>query len=122
MGNPMYASGSGGASGDRTPAVLAHALALVAGFIAPLIVYLVYKDKDAFVRHHAAEALNFQITVIIGVVGSIILTFVLIGILLLPVVVIGALVLTIVGAVKAAAGEWWRYPISIRLVPGAIAG
>ncbi|GIU84415.1 MAG: hypothetical protein KatS3mg008_1190 [Acidimicrobiales bacterium] len=122
MASPMYAGEGRGATGDRTPAILAHALALVAGFIAPLIVYLVYKDKDAFVRHHAAEALNFQITVIIAVVGSAVLTLVLIGILLLPVVGIGALVLTIVGAVKAAAGEWWRYPLSIRFVSGAIEG
>jgi uncharacterized Tic20 family protein len=29
-------------------------------------------------------------------------------------------VLQIIGAVKANAGEWWRYPINLRLVPGAL--
>jgi uncharacterized Tic20 family protein len=44
----------------------------------------------------------------------------LIGFLLLPVVLIGGIVLQIIGAVKANAGEWWRYPINLRLVPGAL--
>src|SRR5688572_21174892 len=48
-------------------AAMAHASALVAVFIGfvfvgPLIVYLIKKD-DPFVRRHAAEALNFNLSV-----------------------------------------------------------
>jgi hypothetical protein len=42
-------------------AVLAHALQLVGGWIAPLIIFLVKKDS-LFVRFHALQALLLQIT------------------------------------------------------------
>jgi uncharacterized Tic20 family protein len=45
-----------------------------------------------------------------------VLCFVLIGFLLLPVVVLIHLVFTIIAAVKASNGEWYRYPFAIRLV------
>jgi len=104
----------------RTLAMLAHLLGLLTGFVGPLVLYLVNGDKDPFVRHHAAESLNFQITLTIAVVGSFLAVFVLVGFLLLPVVIVGGIVLQIIGAVKANAGEWWRYPVNLRLVPGAV--
>lgn len=103
----------------RTLAMLAHLLGLLTGFVGPLVLYLVNGDKDPFVRHHASEALNFQITLTIAAVGSMIAMIVLIGFLLLPVVILGGIILQIIGAVKANAGEWWRYPVNLRLVPGA---
>jgi uncharacterized Tic20 family protein len=36
------------------------------------------------------------------------------------VVLIGAFVLEIVAAVAANRGEWYRYPVNLRLVPGAV--
>lgn len=39
--------------------------------------------------------------------------------MLLPIVVIGALVFQIIAALAANRGEWYRFPISLRLVPGA---
>jgi len=100
--------------------MLCHLLALLFGFLAPLIIYLVNGDKDPFVRHHAAESLNFQITVTIAFLASIVLMFVLVGLLLLPAVWVTAIVFQIIGAVRANRGEWWRYPINIRMVPGAV--
>ena len=35
-------------------------------FIAPLVIYLIFKDRDPFIRRHAAQALNFQIIAAIG--------------------------------------------------------
>jgi uncharacterized Tic20 family protein len=112
--------GPGGGTDPRTLAMLAHLLGLLTGFVGPLVIYLVNGEKDLFVRHHAAEALNFQITLTIAAVGSALAMLLLIGFLLLPVVLIGGIVLQIIGAVKANAGEWWRYPINLRLVPGAL--
>lgn len=100
--------------------MLAHLLGLLTGFVGPLVLYLVNGEKDPFVRHHAAESLNFQITLTIAAVVSILAIFVLVGIVLLPIVIIGGFVLQIIGAVKANAGEWWRYPVNLRLVPGAV--
>ena len=52
-------------SDEKTMAILSHVLCLVAGFIAPLIIYLVKKDESAYVKEHAKESLNFQITMFI---------------------------------------------------------
>ena len=114
------AVGTSGGTDPRTLAMLAHLVGLLTGFIGPLIIYLVNGEKDPFVRHHAAESLNFQITLTIAAVGSILAMLLLVGFLLFPVVVIGGIVLQIIGAVKANAGEWWRYPVNLRLVPGAL--
>lgn len=107
-------------SDERTLAVLAQVLAIFAGFIGPLIIYLVAKPEQRFARHHASEALNFSITLFIATIACVVLMFVLIGFLLIIVVWIGALVLHITAALAANRGEWYRYPVNLRLVPGAV--
>ena len=59
---------------------------------------------------------------LIGAIASVVLMLVLVGFVLFVVIVIGAFVLSIVAAVAASKGEWYRYPISIRMVPGAYGG
>lgn len=111
---------SSGTGDERSMATLAQVLAIFTGFLGPLVIYLVAKDDQPFVKHHAAEALNFQITVTIAAIVSGILTLLLIGLLLLPLVLIGALVLEIIAAIAANKGEWYRFPVNLRLVPGAV--
>ena len=100
-------------SDEKTMATLSHVLTLVAGFIAPLIIYLIKKDESAFVAHHAKESLNFQITVfIIGFA----LVITVIGILLIWLLAILALVFVIMATIKASEGKLYKYPFSIRLI------
>ena len=113
---PIAAAPAGPVGDDKTLAILAHVLTLIAGFLAPLIIYLVKKDDSPYVRHHAAQALNFQLSIIIYAIVSFILILVLIGILLLLALGVGAFVLTIVAAIKASNGEWYRYPLAIPFV------
>ena len=42
--------------------------------------------------------------------------FILIGFVLLPLVGIWAFVMPIIAAVKASNGEWYRYPLTLRLI------
>ena len=93
-----------------------HLLCLVGGFLPPLIVWLVFKGRGPFLEHHAKEALNFQITVIIAAIVSGLLILALVGFVLLPLVGIWAFIMPIVAAVKANSGEWYRYPLTLRLV------
>ncbi|MEO8001629.1 MAG: DUF4870 domain-containing protein [Arenimonas sp.] len=107
---------------ERTMGMVAHLISLV-GFviplgniIGPLVIWLMKKDTMPFVEDQAKEALNFNITVAIaGVIGAI-LTMVLIGLLVLAVVGIAWIVLTIIAAMKANAGEKYRYPFTLRLI------
>ncbi len=124
--SPLVETGTGTAPGqlaavsvtsDETGiAVLAHLGGLIGSFLLPLVIYLVKKDESPFLRHHAAEALNFQLTLMIAYTVSFFLIFVLVGLILLPLLMIGSLILSIVAAMAANRGEWYRYPMILRLI------
>ena len=103
-------------SSDRTIAMFAHLGGIVAGFIPSLVIYLIKKDESPWVRAQAAEALNFQLTVLIAWAVAVVLLLVLIGLALLPLVGIANLVLCIIAGVKTNDGVAYRYPVAIRLV------
>lgn len=108
-------------SEDRNWAMGAHLSAFLAayialGFLGPLVVLLVRGDRSPFVRQHAVEALNFNLTVLIYIVISVILAILLIGLLMLLALGILYVVAVIIGAVRASSGEHFRYPLTIRFV------
>ena len=115
---------------DRTWALASHVGTLVTawfafGFLAPLLVMLL-KNDSPFVRRHAVESLNFQISLLIysvvGTIVAIVLTFATFGIglfVIIPVILILGLivlVLIIVATVKASNGEEYRYPLTLRFI------
>lgn len=104
---------------QRSTAMLAHLLGLLTGFLGPLVIYLVARDDQPFVKHHAAESLNFQLTLLIGYIISGCLMLVLIGYLMFIALWFVGLVFTILAAVASNKGEWYRYPMNIRMVSGA---
>ena len=122
--NPYGRSGAITPSEERTMGTLAHGIPLVAmvvsagtlGFVASLILYLVYKDRGPFVRENAVNSLNIQITTGIVLLLSIPLMFVLVGFLTFAAALVVAFVLHLIGALKANRGEWWRPPATLRLV------
>ena len=103
-------------SDEKTMALLSHVLTLVAGFIAPLVIYLIKKEESSFVTAHAKESLNFQITVLILLIISGVLMIILIGILLIWALSIANLVLVIVATIKASENKMYRYPFNFRLI------
>ncbi|WP_433375588.1 DUF4870 domain-containing protein [Streptosporangium sp. CA-115845] len=103
-------------SDDTTMAMLAHLLGLLTSFVGPLVLYLAKKDESPYVRDQAAEALNFQLTVMIAYFVCMILVFVLIGFVLMFLVWIGSIIMMVIAAVAANRGENHRYPMSIRFV------
>jgi len=103
--------------------------AAVFGFVGPLLVWLFKRDEHPFTDHHTKEALNFQFTVLLVLVLSIVLAIpaVIVGVItfgiglillgvLAVVAVVAWIVLPIIGAVKASNGEGYRYPLTIRFV------
>jgi uncharacterized protein len=108
---------------ERTWGMLAH-LSALAGLVmpllgivlGPLVVWLARRDDSAFVALHAKEALNFNISVLIGAVICTLLMLVFVGILLGTALFIAWLVLTLIAAIKASEGEIYRYPFSLRLI------
>ena len=118
---------------EKQWAMFAHLSALVGGlltsavggwgtFIGPLAIWLIKKDTLPFVDDQGKEALNFNITVAIACLALLLLSIVTLGVGLLIavpawiVIAIGWLVLTIMAAVKSSNGEFYRYPMTLRLV------
>lgn len=122
-----HVDGNGLTQDDKTMGMLVHLLSLLTGFIGVLIIWLVKKDQSKFVDYHGREALNFLISIFIYMVG-LMLVGVLIGvatmgigmIFIFPIIAIigiGQLVFEIMACVAAHKGEWYRYPMTIRLIP-----
>ncbi|MGA7148225.1 MAG: DUF4870 domain-containing protein [Microbacterium sp.] len=103
-------------SDEKLWATLINVGALFFGFLAPLIGYLVLKDRGPFVRSHSATSLNFQLTLLIAYVVGGVLSIVIVGIFIIFAAYILNIVLCIIAAVKANKGEWYQYPMSIKFV------
>jgi hypothetical protein len=86
------------------------------GFAVPLVLMLTKGKESSFVRAHAVESLNFQITVFIVAAISAITICIGIGVILLPIVGLAALVFSIIAGLKANEGQLYKYPVNIRLV------
>ena len=101
---------------ENTWALAATFGGLLLGWLAPLLVYAILKDRSAFVREVSREALNMQLSFMIWMLISIPLMFVLVGFLTFFVTWAGLLALTIIGGVKASNREPYRYPLTIRFL------
>lgn len=128
-GGQPYAGGQPGPAGyaqpgaplrpddERTWAIVSHLVPVIGfGFIAPLVVWLVFKGRGPFLEHHAKESLNFQLTLLIAYVVGGILSVIGIGILILVAVWVVQIVFAILAAVATSRFEWYRYPLNIRFV------
>lgn len=101
---------------EKLWAIGAHLGPLLIGFIAPLLVWLLFKDRSAFLDRHGKEALNMQISYAIYIFVAAVSILLLIGIVLLPLVLLAWVVLMIIATIKAANFEDYRYPLIFRFV------
>ena len=92
---------------DRMLAAAAHAVAVPTLFVGPLVLMLLSGKRSQYVRRQAAEAVNFQLTLLMLTV----LTWGIGG-----VVYAVAWVLAAVAAVYALSGQTFRYPWILRPV------
>ncbi|HUI62972.1 MAG TPA: DUF4870 domain-containing protein [Steroidobacteraceae bacterium] len=108
---------------ERTWGMLAHLAAFsgllvpVVGNVAgPLVVWLARRHRSRFIAEQGREALNFNISVVLGMIVCGILAYVLVGLLLGLILFVYWLIATIVAGVKAAEGIHYRYPVALRFV------
>jgi len=107
----------------RMWAMLCH-LAGLAGIIlpasgnivAPLIIWQIKKEDNPFIDEQGKEAVNFQISMSIYLIASIILSCICIGIPLIIATIIVFFVFTLIAAVKANNGYHYRYPLTMRFI------
>jgi uncharacterized protein len=106
---------------ERLWGMLAHLLSFVAayialGFVAPLVVLLVFGPRSAYVRAQAVESLNFNLSWLLYAIVAGILVLIGIGLLILLALGIAYVVLVIIASVRANNGQLYRYPLTIRFM------
>lgn len=101
---------------EKLWAIGAHLGPLILGFIAPLVVWLVFKDRSRFLDRQGKEALNMQISYLIYFAVAGVTILFLVGFVLLPIVGIAWVVLMIIATLKVANGQDYRYPAIFRFI------
>lgn len=107
---------------ERMFAMLCH-LSVFSGFvipfgniIGPLIIWKMKKYEFPLVDDQGKEVLNFQISMLIYIAISLVLTIFIIGIPILIALLIFDLIITVIGALKANEGIMYRYPMSMHIL------
>ncbi|MEA3495316.1 MAG: DUF4870 domain-containing protein [Bacteroidota bacterium] len=107
---------------ERMFAMLCH-LSVFSGFvipfgniIVPLIIWKMKKYEFPLVDDQGKEVLNFQISMLIYIAISVVLTIFIIGIPILIALLIFDLIITVIGALKANEGIMYRYPMSMHIL------
>lgn len=113
---PSYQPQPVSASDEKTWSVLSHVGGIILGFVGPLIVFLIYKDRSAVIRAHSVAALNFQLTLLIAYVVGYILLLVIIGFVVLAAAGILSLIFGIMAALAANEGRAYKYPFAISFI------
>lgn len=98
---------------------------LLLGWLMPLIIFVIYKDRSAFVREHSRQMLNTNISyslyliglaVVFGIITIVTLGFGAIVFVLYFVPVIALYIFAIISAVRGNNGEGYRAPLTIDMV------
>jgi uncharacterized Tic20 family protein len=112
---------------ERFLGMMAHLGAIAAlfvtggflGWAVPLFLMIAKKDS-AYIRTHAVEALNFQISMAIAAAVGWVLVLSIIGLCVgVPVLLAAAaagVIFPLLGGLKANEGQLYRYPFNVRLV------
>ncbi|MFD0541480.1 DUF4870 domain-containing protein [Actinomadura luteofluorescens] len=121
-GPPGVPYGPGAHPGEETTwAIFAYVGNLLIGFLPPLVIYLVKKNTSPFTRFHAAQSMNYQLTMLIHLVAVAAVCVppaialeepAFLALFALPYLelLIGGWVFLILGAVKASKGQYYRFP------------
>lgn len=97
-------------------ALLGFILPAIGNFLGPGLVWAIKKNDYPFVNDQGKEVLNFQITLLLISIVAGFLAAVLIGVVILWLLPFYWLIFTIVAAVRASNGEYYRYPLTLRLI------
>jgi uncharacterized protein len=101
---------------DGVYALLGDLSIFVIPVIGGLIVYLVAGQTRPWLRQQSASILNFQITMAIASIVSVVLILIVVGLVLLLAVGIVSAVFAIIAAVNHGQGRSYQYPLAIPLV------
>jgi uncharacterized Tic20 family protein len=95
---------------------LATFLIPLGNIVVPLVLWTTKRDTMPFVEKEGRESLNFEISITIYYIVSIILIWACVGIVLVFALMIFHIVFVVLAAVEASKGNSYRYPLCIRFI------
>ncbi|MCU1527182.1 MAG: hypothetical protein JWP75_945 [Frondihabitans sp.] len=98
---------------EKLWSTLIHIGGIPFSFVPAIIGYFVLRDRGPFIKEHTRVALNFQLTMLIGYVGGSILSIIGIGVLIGLATWVVIIIFSIIAAIAANRGQYYRYPLSI---------
>ena len=93
-----------------------------AGWLVPLVIWLIKRDTEPWIATQAKEALNFQLTLFLGALSLGLFALVTLGlgaIITIPGLIalaVANIVLAIIATVEVNKGNAYRYPMILRLI------
>lgn len=107
-------------SDEKTMAMLAHLIGGITCLLGPLIIWLIKRDESPFVNDQGKEAVNFQLSILLGYVVTGILSFIpvvqCITWMFFPLLGIAGLIFGILAGLEANKGVVYRYPYALRFI------
>ena len=104
------------AGNERLLAFFGHGSGYLLSALGPLVVLLLNGNSSAFVRRHATEALNYQLTVIVGSIVMLGLAWLVIPAILWVFMILGWVFMPGIAALVSLLGGGWKYPFTWRPV------
>jgi uncharacterized Tic20 family protein len=107
---------------ERTYALATHLSILaflVIGIpvVVPLILWLIRRGDSPFLDDHGKEAVNFQISLLIyGLLSIVLMPVCFIGFVTISAAYVLGIVGCIMASIAARRGEFFRYPMTLRLI------
>ena len=93
-----------------------YVLIPLVGLVVPIVIWSMKRTESPFVDSNGKVVINWLLSALIYFAIGVVLSFVAVGLLILiPLYVIG-IIFPIIGAIKAAQGETWHYPLTIRFL------
>ncbi|GAA1120373.1 DUF1707 and DUF4870 domain-containing protein [Nocardiopsis composta] len=101
---------------ERVWGAAAHVSGYLLLPLGPLLVLLLQGDTSPFVRRHAMEALNYQLTTVIGCIVGFGLFFLVLPAIAAVLMLLGWMFLPAVAGLVTLLGSGWKYPFTWRPV------
>ncbi len=95
---------------------LLHISGLLSLLLPPLIIYIWKKEEVHEMETHFADVMNFQISIIIYILLSVLAVLLVVGVVLLPLIGILSTFFIILNSIKVLNGKAYHYPLSIKFI------
>lgn len=93
-----------------------HLSGLMILIVPPIGVYFWKKSEVDEMQSHFNDIMNFQLSMLVYILASLVLGLLIIGIILLPLIGLFSTFMIIINSIKVMNGQEYKYPLSIKFI------